>query len=177
MGWQPPGRGLLAVDAEAAVTPDGPPVAFDDGNGEVLVRPERLGEFLRAHAGRELLCRDAASTHWRLLGLLGEAGDDGAKGILWDYSACGRLHGAALLGELVALAGAGAGRLRLGAGAAAGAGATVPGVSPPSSVVLRGPDLAAARALSLPALYAVLFVLALLGYRQWAMSLRGPQPA
>jgi hypothetical protein len=69
-----------------------------------LIRPERLGDFLRVHRKAEIAGYDAGRLHWAIADHLGRGGDREGLDILWDYSRDMRFGDVGLLEQLVALA-------------------------------------------------------------------------
>src|SRR5947209_6883643 len=69
-----------------------------------LIRPERLGDFLRVHRKAEIAGHDAGRLHWAIADHLGRADDREGLDILWDYSRNLRFGDVGLLEQLVALA-------------------------------------------------------------------------
>jgi hypothetical protein len=89
-------------------------------NCGAVIRRERLGAFLQAHAEYCLVCHDAAETHWALVDHCRAVADGAAESILWSFSRDYRLHDLALLDQLVYLAVEGAVAPALGLEALAG---------------------------------------------------------
>src|SRR5437762_13038111 len=99
------GQGCLALFMVPAREQTGLALAVAGAGPEhALVRPERLGEFLRAHAACELVTYNAVSLHWALDGHFRRTGDAVARSVLWGFSLKRRLYDVTLLDQLVLLA-------------------------------------------------------------------------
>jgi hypothetical protein len=106
---RPLGGGRLGFDTETAPIaghepPDLAVAQASDGERVVLVHPDRLGEFLRAHAGQELVLHNAAFDYWvveRHLRLRGEAEALRAWEAVFDDR---RAHDSMLMDQLLRIA-------------------------------------------------------------------------
>src|SRR5438105_3634946 len=87
------GEGPVALFLHPA-TPETRPLVAAACTAEhgAVIRPDRLGKFLRAHADSCLVCGEAEVTHWVLLELLRAADDGDAEKVLWRFSREYRFH-------------------------------------------------------------------------------------
>jgi hypothetical protein len=93
------------AEAKPLLDPSGPEVGpFLDAAGvegkRCLIRPQRLGEFLRVHHGVLLVCYDVAAFHWTVAEHLFRCEDWTAWEILWEFAHGCRLHDVRLFDQL-----------------------------------------------------------------------------
>jgi hypothetical protein len=93
------------AEPEPLLDPSGPEVGpFLDAAGvegkRCMIRPQRLGEFLRVHQGVLLVCHDVATLHWTVAEHLLRCKDWTGWGILWDFAQGCRLHDVQLFDQL-----------------------------------------------------------------------------
>jgi hypothetical protein len=96
------------AEAEPLLDPSGPEVGpFLDAAGvegkRCLIRPQRLGEFLRVHRGVLLVCHDVATFHWSVAEHLLRCEDWTGWKILWDFARGCRVHDVQLFDQLFRL--------------------------------------------------------------------------
>ena len=93
------------AEGEPLLDPSGPEAgpSLDAAGVEgkrCLIRPQRLGEFLRVHQGVLLVCHDVATFHWTVAEHLLRCKDWTAWEILWDFARGCRLHDVRLFDQL-----------------------------------------------------------------------------
>jgi hypothetical protein len=100
----------IAFDTETELIQDereSPRLALataSDGRTHVVIHPDRLAEFLLAHAGEHLVGHNVQFDFWVVDRHLREAGDEAARRVLWDVCHSGRLRDTQVLDMLIQLA-------------------------------------------------------------------------
>src|SRR5262245_21649763 len=92
---------MAVVTGDPSTGPDLPPLvaaAAHDGGRSYVIRPERLGDFLRGHhAAAWIACHDAGQFFWTVEAHLRGVGNRDALEALWGIARDQRLYDVQLL--------------------------------------------------------------------------------
>ncbi len=78
-----------------------PILAAGAGEGQWVIRPEQIGEFLRAHRETLIICHDVGPLFWTISDHLRGGSDQTALDVWWDWPRSGRLRDVMLLDQLI----------------------------------------------------------------------------
>ena len=87
------GAGPIALGILTGAT-----LAADTGGTNPAIPVDRLGDFVRLHRGREIVCRDAAELFW---GFHDRLGGDNDRRDLWHWARAGRIRDVELADRLL----------------------------------------------------------------------------